>query len=87
MKLRPSVRRFAEDMERALRVHDEDRGPRGWAKDSREALFARLGMEVDELRNAIKGSFMSLEQRNYERRKETADVGNFAMMIHDLSRP
>jgi hypothetical protein len=79
--LRPAVRRFAEAMERALRKHDGDRGRRGWAKDGRRALFRRLQEELDELEFAL-GDYSPRR----ELRKEAVDVGNFAMMLFDVSR-
>lgn len=81
--LRASVRRFAEDMERALRKHDQTRGARGWSKDDPLDLLARLREETGELAAAlIDVGLLS----NKAIRKEAADVGNFAMMIHDRSR-
>lgn len=78
---RPSVQAFVVAMEAALREHDGDRGVRGWEYDSPIDLLDRLREEAGELRDAI---INRAYPHGWERiAKEAADVGNFAMMIHD----
>ena len=82
LKLRPCVAWFAQHMERKLRKHDRERGPRGWQEDGASHLYDRLQDEASELEGAIR--------RTGEGGKdadriigEAADVANFAMMIAD----
>lgn len=81
IKIRASVIRLAEDMERALRKHDKGRGLHGWRKDRSIDLLYRIREETQELFEAI--------HNGHERqiRKEAADCANFAMMIHDKAIP
>ena len=72
MKLRPSVRRFAELMERELRANDHKGG---WSDDAPNALLARLIEETGEMARAmVIGGDVA---------KEAADVANFAMMLSE----
>lgn len=84
--LRPDVLHFALDMEKKLRVHDIDRGVRGWIDEDDELamqkfLYDRLNEEMIELRKEM----FQFNQRNNNKEniaKEAVDIGNFAMMIH-----
>ena len=73
-ELRPSVLAFAQAMERKLRKNDH-RG--GWAQSSPKWLLSRLREETRELSDALNGADLEVLD-------EAADVGNFAMMIHDV---
>ena len=88
MKLRPSVRMFAQEMERRLREHDPNRGCRGWKNEEFPYLIARLLGEVGELAAVLiseRTCGSNAEERKPVRvRHEAADVGNFAMMIYDI---
>ena len=75
MELRKEVSIFAEGMEQRLRENDFKPG---WQNDDIHDLLLRIGDEWWELDKAIK-------ENNYESIiKESRDVGNFAMMIHDI---
>lgn len=74
--LRPSLLRFALEMERKLK--DNDHKP-GWEDDDNNDLFERILDEARELRDAIENS-VPLPTRVIE---EAVDVANFAMMIAD----
>jgi NTP pyrophosphatase (non-canonical NTP hydrolase) len=77
-QVRPEVALFGEAMESKLAEHDDDRGERGWEEDSIRSLLARLREEADELEVALDYCDPSRVAH------EAADVGNFAMMIHDI---
>lgn len=77
-RLRDAVRGFALLMEVKLARHDRRRGE-SWREEPVEYLLERLQEETAELIGAIEtgktGLFVSAE---------AADVGNFAMMIHEV---
>ncbi len=75
IRCRSAVAAFAREMEMKLREHDHHRT--GWTGFSKQWLLERLALEMLELSRAIcSGDDAAI-------RKEAADVGNFAMMIHD----
>lgn len=76
-RVRESVRWFAEQMERKLKLNDHKLG---WKSCRMEYLTKRLGDECGELRRAV--------VKNEDARviDEAADVANFAMMIADKVR-
>lgn len=80
-QIRKSVMRFAEEMERQLREHD-DRG--GWedGQCTPEWLLERLKDEIIELEEAMEEP----ENRIVNVTHESADVANFAMMIFDVEK-
>ena len=90
MKIRKELRWFACAMERKLRANDFKGG---WEDMTRDALFAELRGEVDELRFALKvaGKADAL-RRNPPKSvlediiNECADVANMAMMLADNSK-
>jgi NTP pyrophosphatase (non-canonical NTP hydrolase) len=75
--LRPSVRWFAERMERELRANAYKGG---WAGCDAPWLLKRLREETRELAEAIRGGDAE------DIAAEAADVANFAMMIADPLR-
>ena len=77
IKLRPRVRRFAGLMEQRLRIHDSDRGKRGWRDDNDGDLIMRIEDELGELKTAPTNCIPT----------EAADVANFAMMVADNNWP
>ena len=77
--IRPCVMRFAEAMEERLRKHDKDRGADGWRADTLSSLLERIEEESDELSKAI------CEYNADKIRDECVDVGNFVMMISDIT--
>jgi len=86
IELRPKVRRFAEEMERALRKHEDKPG---WAYNTPSELLERLLEEVDELEDAIDVQQMHLhaESRGVLIREVAdacADVANFCLFIADV---
>ena len=89
LKLRESVRRFAEQMELKLRAN-EHKG--GWQSDLPEDLIDRIEEEIAELRASVNDEFFTAalgpsEERRIARRRiarEAADVGAFAMMVADV---
>lgn len=83
LKLRPSVRRFAEQMERNLRKHDRDRGRRGWIHDNPWDLFGRAHQELAELEAELPTFSRSGNASNAY--KEAADVANMAMMVAETA--
>lgn len=78
MKLRKSVRLFAQAMERKLREHDATKGKRGWMpKDcAADYLMLRVEEEASELRDAMED-----DERASVVTAEAADVANMAMMV------
>ena len=87
MKVRNTVRQFAEEMEKGLADHDGDRGERGWIDEGPTALFYSLEDEVEELREALNAVDWGEPANSYDQdavRKECADIANFAMMIVDV---
>lgn len=77
-ELRPEVLRMAQEMEKRLREHDDDRGRTGWKQCDVAYLVARLREETEELINALidKAGAPSVLA-------EAADIGNLAMMVAD----
>lgn len=93
MKLRSSVRDFANEMERTLRLHD-DRG--GWGDCSIQYLKHRFNQEIDEV-NQFLDTVIQLQSIKWNDgelnlyldskiRDEIIDVANFIMMIWDNLR-
>ena len=86
--VRPQVLYFALCMEKKLRVHDKDRGSRGWVgythEDELDFLYKRLRGEVKELQKQLGAVDNYIPNPEFT---EADDVGNFAMMIRtsDLS--
>lgn len=79
---RPEVRAFATAMEAQLAANDHKPG---WKADKAMDLLDRLDEEVEELRQAIMRPSGYEEGDRAVVSKEAADVGNFAMMISDVS--
>ena len=77
IKLRPEVRRFAEQMEKVLRENDHKGG---WHNEHVYWLTQRLGDEHQELIHAL----IDHPDDIYAIVKECADVANFAMMVADV---
>lgn len=75
MENRREIKNFAEDMEFNLSMKDEERGD-SWKECQYDFFFERLEDEIKELKEAVINGRMS------DIRREAADVGNFAMMIH-----
>lgn len=85
VKLRPSVRDFAERMEKKLRENDYKGG---WENCGYIYLVSRLKDETNEAENTHAGTFIPGEFLGRTRRPtdedeadEWADVANFAMML------
>ena len=74
---RQQVRKMADQMERRLLLHDDDRGNEGWLGEDFFFLERRLREEVFELMTAIYCRTSTPE----EIWAEAADVANFAMML------
>ncbi len=88
LNIREPVLRLATVMEQKLRVHDDDRGERGWANDEPMALFHRIKDEMEELlpllvecKDCVPADFERLADRAI---LECADVAAFPMMIADI---
>ena len=76
---RNEVKRFAENMEHKLSCHDDRPG---WKDCDPEWLLSRLKEEIAEVERVLR------EKGNgwlTDLAFECADVGNFAMIIHDAS--
>ena len=71
IKLRPAVKRFAEEMEKVLRKHDNNKG--GWddTKNTIQFLRDKLDEEYLEVKNA-EGIFNIFE---------LVDISNICMML------
>ena len=87
-EIRPSVQRFAEEMEAVLRDNDYKGG---WDDCSIHYLVKKLREEVDELEDALEVECPQCGHRrtnghNHDPEKETVDIGNVAMMIRDNVR-
>lgn len=86
LKLRESVRRFAEQMELKLRAN-EHKG--GWQNDLPEDLIDRIEEEIAELRASVNDEFFTAalgpsEERRIARRRiarEAANVGALLLMV------
>jgi len=77
---RREVVRFADEMERALRERDDERGD-SWRNESVDWLLARLRDEVQELADVLFGT-----RTNNAVIEEAVDVANFAMFISERVR-
>ena len=77
IKLRPEVRRFAEQMELKLRENDHKGG---WLDEHIYWLIQRIGDEHKELIEAV----LFKTDDVHAIIKECADVANFAMMVADV---
>lgn len=78
-KIRSEVRWFANEMEKQLKLN-EHKG--GWQNSSYGYLIAKINEEIKELELELEAEIL-----NYQRIiKEAADVGNFAMMIADVTK-
>ena len=79
IRLRPEVLCFAQDMERKLR-RNANKTP--WREHTLGYILQRLKEEVEELQEELewknKGCCSFIEV-------EAVDVGNFAMMLHDVA--
>lgn len=69
---------FAHEMEGKLTLNRHKGDRAGWLAMSPEQLIQRLRDEIIELETAIQ----SMESSTVIQ-KECADIGNFAMMLHD----
>ena len=78
MILRPEVQAFAEAMEAQLRANDHKPG---WKQDTPSMLGPRLEEEVRELQAEVERGIRRPDQIL----KEAADIGNFAMMVADVT--
>lgn len=80
--IRPQVLYFAMCMEKKLRMHDKERGSRGWVgyiyEEELDFLYKRLKEEVKELGQQIGSVDNYIPNPDFT---EADDVGNFAMMI------
>ena len=77
--MRPSIVKFATEMEKELRNNDDEKGESGWLAINLGSLLAKLVEEVGEVG-------ILLQRPNFpkdELKKECADVSNIAMMIAD----
>jgi len=85
MRIRPAVKRFAQDMERILRKHDTRKGKKGWEKDdcSLEFLTQKFNEEVKEYASCIPlFRIWKIDEKVKENvKKELIDVANICMMI------
>lgn len=90
MKLRPSVQKFAEQMEAKLREHDTDKGRTGWRDEDVDYLAQRLVEEARELAEAIGGRCKACSHPIFtystaeEAIQEAVDVANMAMMVAEI---
>lgn len=85
VSVRPSVAKFAEVMEKKLKLNDYKGG---WEDCNNEYLLTRLEEEAKELRTlAERYGLGTIDEDNLSKGKrnkvinECADVANFAMMI------
>jgi len=100
LDLRPCVARFAQEMERRLRYHDDDRGEYGWRDDEEcdcKWALGRIQDEVDEASRPLAetsscdpcphcGGTKERPDPDYEDAAlEAVDIANFAMMLWDLA--
>lgn len=83
MKLRPEVRRFADEMERRLRAHDAERGV-SWRRIDDVSLFNRATHELFEFDEALK--FLAGAGRQIAIAQEAADTANYLMFIVENGR-
>ena len=85
VRLRPSVRWFAEQMELKLRANDHKGG---WADERMRYLMKRLYGEAWELSLVLERSQADTNDECLDPNivGEAADVANFAMMVADNTR-
>lgn len=87
MRLRPEVRRFAEEMERQLQAHDGTRGDE-WTRMHLSRLIKRLNDELAEFREAYRharrrGAGLTTEDWR-ALRHEAADLANISMFLVEV---
>lgn len=75
--MRPSLKLFADDMERKLQKNDHKTG---WLTLPVEALLRKLEIELEELKVAVQF------EGDVDAMDECVDVANFAMMLYDRIR-
>jgi len=88
MKIDIPIQQFADSMQRKLELNKHKECPkmnpngkgRSWERCSLNWLLYRLRQETLELEEAI--SNVNIDAII----NESADVGNFAMMIHDIAK-
>ncbi|MBC2258870.1 hypothetical protein [Listeria booriae] len=73
IEVRQEVKLFAERMEKRLQAHDDRPG---WKNERTDYLYALLVSKVDKLG-------ITNDSSRESNLKLTADIANFAMMIHD----
>ena len=79
--MRFAVSRFANEMERVLQTHDDEKGTQGWLDDSTvESLLETLTGEYNELVRAFN------DCNEAQVMSEAVDVANLAMMVYDRIR-
>ena len=84
----PAIHNFAESMQRKLDLNKHKECPkmnpdgegRSWERCSSSWLLYRLRQETLELEDAMSKHDLDAIIN------ESADVGNFAMMIHDIAK-
>ncbi|MBC2163442.1 hypothetical protein [Listeria booriae] len=76
IEVRQEVKLFAEQMEKRLQDHDDRPG---WKNERTDYLYALLLSKVDKLG-------VTNDSSRESNLKLTADIANFAMMIHDNIR-
>ena len=85
--IREPVKWFTQEMERVLRLHDDERGRFGWRNESdeigRDRLFMHLQSEVIE---AAVECYQTPAVNQERAIKELVDIANMAMMIADNLR-
>lgn len=92
MTLRKEVRWMALQMERVLRLHDRQKGKRGWETMTNTSLRSLLWNEMHELEEAMfihrhQSKTVELEEVNRVNVvKEAIDIANLAMMIASNNR-
>jgi NTP pyrophosphatase (non-canonical NTP hydrolase) len=79
--VRREVEEFAEAMELELMKHDDRPG---WKECDTAWLLKRLREETNELETTLKDK--NLNGKITRIKEEAADVGNFAMMISDVTK-
>jgi NTP pyrophosphatase (non-canonical NTP hydrolase) len=77
-KIRPAVSKFADEMERVLLKHDDEKGERGWENETVRWMVEKLREETDEVCRA----FDNCDPEEISR--ESIDVANVAMMLWSL---
>ena len=80
MKVRKSVKLFAEQMERVLREHDKKKGRKGWKKCLARYLRDKLDEEVSEYKGHL---FFPIDDSKSQAKNELIDIANICMMLYD----